>query len=526
MAEYQKYQTGGGQQAPPAPRPPRQNPYYDGISSSAQHYDLFEMIRRPNLNRDNRPPDPPPRQLLTKQKRLEQEIEKKFKERRQQPEGSGSNVLAGLIRILFLALILPPYILLYRLPKFLFVDWVVKLTNAIDNYFVRIGKAIKQAYERRKTKIKNSIIAFWELIKATFRKKMSASPSHDDEPLSFLAFIAEGIVGLYRITLYPLFRLSVKSWELSKRGAKAVREFPMNLHYAIQDTLKRIKQLHNRLENKVKAYLFETKEAIANMTIRPVSRWIDRQADALIALYNRAMAKLKKMGQAILFAFRHPIQTYRMIVAAIRNKSNQAYKSLEQAIKEWQEAKKKAVLAQWQKVSSWYEQKVASPIRTRWNAFKARILTWTARIKAPFIRLSAALKQRLEALRFYIKQKVNHYLEKPKAWVRKQKDTLRAIYEPFKRAYEKIGVRVSHRLEKINKFLAALSEPFVWAGTELWNVLKPLTEPFVRFYHSVQSYTEALAFRLRLLAAWTVVLSRYGMELVRGTTEKLWHQGQ
>ncbi|MCE5318238.1 MAG: hypothetical protein LLG04_12870 [Parachlamydia sp.] len=83
--------------------------------------------------------------------------------------------------------------------------------------------------------------------------------------------------------------------------------------------------------------------------------------------------------------------------------------------------------------------------------------------------------------------------------------------------------RISQRMEKINKVLSALSQPFVWAGKELWNVLKPLADPFVRFYQRVQSYADALGYRLRLLAAWMVVLTRYGMDMVRGTTEKLWN---
>ncbi|MCE5318235.1 MAG: hypothetical protein LLG04_12855, partial [Parachlamydia sp.] len=498
-----------------------------GISSSTQHYDLFEMIRRPNLNKDNRPPDPPPRELLSKQKKLEKEIEKKFRESRKKDEGSGSNVLAGLIRILFLALILPPYILLYRIPKFLFVDWVVKLANAIDNYFARIGKAIQQAYERQKMKIRNAFVGFWELIKATFRKKMSAAPHDVDEPMSFLAFVAEGIVGLYRITLYPLIRASVTSWQFAKRSAQAIREFPLRLHLAIQDTLKRIQQMRDRILTKAQKYLHKTKEAIANRTIRPVSRWIDRQVEALIALHHRVIAKLKKMVQAILFAIRHPIQTSLMIVEGIRTHSNRAYKSFEQAIKQWQESKKQAILAQWQRVRTWYEQNIASPVRTRWNAIKSQIQAWVDRVTAPFVKIWVALRKYAEAVRSKITHTVNHYLEKPQAWMNKQKKALKAIYEPFKKTfmawYTRIQDRLSQRMEKIKKVLSALSEPFVWASKELWSVLKPLVDPFIRFYQRTQVYADALSYRLRLLAAWMVVLTRYGMEMVRGTTEKLWN---
>ena len=185
-------QAGGGM--PPPPKPPRQNPYHDGVASSAQYYDLFEMIRRPNLAKENRPPDPPARspKPLSKQKQIEKEIEQKFKAKRNRPTHQGKSLSASVIRIIFLALVLPPYIILYRLPKFLLVDWILFIARFVDNTLAAIGKAIQNAYKRLKMRIRNSILSFWELIKVTFRKKM-ANQVDDDEPLSFIAFIAAGL---------------------------------------------------------------------------------------------------------------------------------------------------------------------------------------------------------------------------------------------------------------------------------------------------------------------------------------------
>ena len=527
MAEYQLYQQPGqGQQGgaplPPPPRPPRQNPYRDGIATSAQHYDLFEMIRHPNATRPNRPPDPPPRPSPhSKQKRLEQEIEKKFKA---QQSKQTSQFLALFVRFLFLTLVLPPYLILYRLPKFLLVDWVLFVARFIDNTLAAIGKAIQASYERLKSRLKNAILSFWELIKSTFRKKMSAQAS-DDEPLSFLAFLAEGIVALYRVTIYPLIRISKKLWRFSKRAVQAVREFPGQVHLKIQESLKRMRSLRDRLVQKIKSRLFQFKEALANRTTRPLSRWVDAKVAGLIALYRRGVDKVKKIGQALLFALRHPIQTSKLALEALRTFSKRSRQRLIASINSWIQAKKEALLKIRQRGATWVETYLKAPLQAKWTQLKARLRQGTAPLVAFYTATFAAITRHFNELKLKISALILARLERLKRQLKNLKNAFVSYCEKIKthwiEFYLKLHAALVFRLGRIYSFIRALLEPFIWAGSELWNFLLPFSKPIARLYNGVSRRIEAFVYRLRLIAAWMNVLFRYGMELVRGNSEKL-----
>lgn len=524
MAEYQLYQQPGqGQQGgPPPPKPPRQNPYHDGIQSSAQYYDLFEMIRRPNLSKDNRPPDPParPAKTLTKQKRIEQEVEQKFRSRQSRKKNPNGSLLASFIRLLFLLFILPPYIILYRLPKLLLIDSVLYVARKVDNALAAVGKAIQDAYERFKARIRNAFISFWNLIKATFHKKM-ASQENDDEPLSFLAFLAVGLVALYRITIYPTIKISKKIWNLSKRTIAAIREIPLLIHRSIQDTIKRVRSLQERVIHTIKNRLFLFKEALLNRTTRPVSRWIDAKVEALIALYRRLQEKVKIMVKALLFTLRHPIQASKLALNAMKNQRNR----LSNAITIWFKGKKEAVYRMWIRVKTWLEVKIKSPLQIEWNRFKAILNRWMAPFKSYYHKIAEAIHSYAKRVNEKLAAFISKRLEAPKRWL-KSIETLLSTYYKRIMAHSiafcvKLKESLYRRLEPIFNFTRAFLEPFLWAGREMWKEMLPLFTPFKRFYKYTKIRIEAFAYRVRYLIAWISVLTRYGMELVRGNTEKL-----
>ena len=71
------------------------------------------------------------------------------------------------------------------------------------------------------------------------------------------------------------------------------------------------------------------------------------------------------------------------------------------------------------------------------------------------------------------------------------------------------------------RVLIDLSAPFVWASQELGTLLWQQAQPFVRFYKRCEVATHHLIYKMRRLIAWIHVLSRYGMERVRGTAQEM-----
>jgi hypothetical protein len=57
------------------------------------------------------------------------------------------------------------------------------------------------------------------------------------------------------------------------------------------------------------------------------------------------------------------------------------------------------------------------------------------------------------------------------------KATYSNIQERLLALYAKIEAKVTKRLKKIQSLITALAEPFLWAGRELWLLLKPLWKP-------------------------------------------------
>lgn len=506
MAQFQKYQSptnqsgaGAAPAASPA-RPPRQNPYHDGVSSSAQHYDLFEMIRRPNLSRDNRPPDPPPRELKTKQQRIEEEVEKGFRESRSVP------FIATAIKFIFLLLIFPPYILLYRLPKLLLIDWIVALATAIDNKLRAMGQAILDAYERFKNQIKMAFVNFWLLLKATFHKKAK----DENEPLSFLAFIAEGIVGFYRLTFYPLYKGAVKGWHLSKWGYKRAKELPMQLHHFVQESTKKSAKFSHLWAKKIKGWLNEAKEAVADWTLRPVDRWIEAKVKRIEQYLRRGWEQLKAKLQAIYHTVRHPIQT----AQAIQKASKANYDHLRRLI----ESKKQQLLNYWLRQKARFNKTIREPLHKAWTWLMDRLENRWAKIRAPFIRLY----RRLEPYKAKAKKFITSWLEAPRRWLKQKLDPVKAGYEALKKGWKAVSDRIeewiTQRLEKAKRTLNAFTEPFTWALKNAWEAT---TAPLRRFSQRFEKRFKALTYRLRRLIAWAHVLSRYGMEMVRGTGDSL-----
>ncbi len=416
---------------------------------------------------------------------------------------------------------MPPYILLYRIPKFLLVDWIVLLANAIDNKLKAIGAALQRAVQKLKMRIKMVFVNFWNQLKTTFAKTMSREERDDDEPLSFLAFIAEGIVGLYRITLHPLITGAKKGWQLSKRCYKALREFPMQLHHKIQETLKLLSTLRDRLIKWAKNYAFELKEVVANRTVRPVSRWIDAKVEALTVLARRMSDKLKKLSKELLFACRHPIQTAK----ALRDRSRNSYKRFSNLVNSWFEARKRALKSFWERQLTWFDKKIAAPVHANWKQLRAFGQRWLAKISAPFIKAYRLNHPRVVAVKEKVVAFLKEHTATPRGWLQQKAVPFQAAYSSLKNGleslYAKIETKAAKRLEKVKQTAKALAEPFLWAGREFLALLKPIWQPIVNRYQGFLKRLDALVYRLRRLVAWSRVLTRYGMELVRGSTASL-----
>src|ERR1700733_5336645 len=208
------YQTGAqqGPGGPPPPPPPkrREYPYHDGLSRSAQQYDLFEMIRQPNLHPSLRPPTAPSSDNYqdpnAKKKKLLAYLQGVFEKNNYQLPKKQLNFLVTFVRIFFLFLILPIYFTFYRIPKWLFIETIPWICNEVDRYLERFVNRCQENFCRFLNLLKipfKKMAAAWKELK---ERKSAAQNKKDEEEeyLGFFSFILEGIWALYYYLFKPI----------------------------------------------------------------------------------------------------------------------------------------------------------------------------------------------------------------------------------------------------------------------------------------------------------------------------------
>lgn len=223
MTYHQPNQYGG---APPAPvaKPPRKNPYRDGISSSHQSYDLFEEIRHPNKARHHRPPISPANmgKPLTKQKRLEKAIYEKFKRNNFELPGVFFKLIGKFFKAIFLLLMFPLYMIAYRFPKWLLMETLPRTIKIANDYCTAFEKRVINSSKRFFWKMVDPFILFWKMLRSLSKRNKTSQQVVDEYGTGFFAFIAMGIWFMIK----PLYRSILWSYNAMKRSYQYIKSLP------------------------------------------------------------------------------------------------------------------------------------------------------------------------------------------------------------------------------------------------------------------------------------------------------------
>ncbi len=513
-------------------RPPRKIPYKDGISTSPQQYDLYEMIRRPNLHPSRRAPDAPPyenkrEKAKLQRKKLEGEVEEKF-EHRSVSKRAIITFLGTLIKVFFLAFILPPYLILYKAPKWIFTDLIPRLCNRIKMALMARYKTIKHRIDRVILKLIAPYIKMKKMWKRLKLKEQNIDvetemTSQSKQELSFLAFILQGVWICYKWGVNPLFRLVKWMYKSLKKANETTREMPYTLDKFLRKQIqKRQKQACYlvekgvELEKKSVGYLRDKyNDKIAN----PISNWCAPKAEAIkrkvIAAVQKPCKKAVDTAEAIKNWVLHPVETAKAYCRSIQKRLNEHFAKLKQAI--------------------------LASIETKRTAMKQIVDSQMKRIVAPFHHIYQAVKKNiLKTVAFYERLK-QVYLRATKSLRKLPNDTIKK-YVSMK-ALKKAALK--DRLENYRLFMhnrkAILAQRFnQWMDPikqsilKKWRTVKAVKEQTTRTLsvksqrillpikmgtNQVKVWCRLLLLRGQLLRAWGVVLFRYGMHIVRETAD-------
>lgn len=492
MAEYQMAPQQGMAQPPPPPKPPRKNPYHDGMSSSAQHYDLFETIRRPYASTHSRPPDPPPRPYIgfepppTKQQIVNQKVKVRF-------EKQGNHLprlrfLENVAKWLFYLFIFPPYFLLFRLPEIVekYVVWAFsKLLMGLKNLYHHISQRIVNYWARQVERFKNFCVNPLKYRLKAFQTKVIR--------------IKDAIWNFPRNLLLKLKTMKANALAKVRFHTKSFKS------YLIQQWS--IKVIHplQRLVSIVKSPFQHLAEYIENQKKR----------------YREFIKQVKKRAESFKDRVLHPLVRLKSAYAEMREALKRRQKNFEERVNRI----KKEVRKFLEKIKINYLEKL---LRTKSNL--KRVLNYPKafllKVKKIFIKTWLILIDLRERVTKKIKEKgIACFMPLLRLKHRLQNRWILSLS-----SFIKIFLKGRERARKSLTSLTALPKLIFKFPMELHplkslrkNLLEKMQRPFVPFfklavflYQHIQNGVENIRFTL----AWGWILCLYSMEQVRILSDK------
>lgn len=502
MAQATVYSSSGQQQnapPPPPPKPPWKQPYRDGHSRAAQHYDLFEMIRHPNLAKENRPPDPlPQKKYATKQQQIEGELEKKFK--RSAPTG----VLVALIKAFIFAVCFPFYVLFIALPRWIYttIAYYLALMKA---YIKRKIEAVQQFFIRRYHNVVDPFKKLWKKMSDLEKNKLAID--FEDDELGFFAFLAMGVYYAYSGIVRPAIR-SIKAvykgivasyvWLVTR--PQKMREAIARKWAPVAHFIAAVKAYPGKLLKRLKERLLV---AIWHPLLDQYNAYITRIHAARLRLRKAILETVKSVKEAIL----HPVQTYRR---------------LRDGFKKGCQRKVEQIKAAWQLLISRPIQ-FLKRVRKRCTAFFAELRSKLPkiRIKLPFVGRLKKWKQTFKELMVRL---VSRFAIRLPRFARFSMPSInlspRHLDKLMKAAVYKLFIQFSawiapkaHKLQQ--KYLVAyavVARPFRVFNAWVEVRLEWLQKKYQRCMRPIRRFAHRRILRIRVFIGWIRVVARHSLK--------------
>lgn len=512
-----------GAPQPPPPKPPRKNPYRDGQSKATQHYDLFEMIRHPHLAKANRPPDPPPKSLDSREKaskkkqHLKKRLEAKLEYRQKNAVGGLVTFLAVLTRLFFLVIVYPPYAVAYLIPK-----WV--LTQAIPGVLKRIEQKIQQIFGGIKRSVTNlyrrsidPVLRLWSNAKARFKGSAEEVVPVPLEEMGFFAFIAHGLFQFYFSTVHPLYQAIRLGIYKLRKFIEEVRKLPTTVRQVIvkrieklQGVLKAIRGLPNKIAKRI-AQAFQQSIAL------PLKNRLQKIQARCKDAYRRSAKVLEQLTEGLVQTLLHPIQTVKTKLRTVGGRLQRLKETVSRAFKNRWTAYQQRLNQYKNQLKASFETYLTLPLRKKKQAIALRLRRIQEGVKSRFAKLSNALQKLIQQLkgfhprnllpRWNVSFKMDRFQIKESALLK----ALKAYFSRRKAAFVAYGQR---KAAQVRTALHLITTPlnnswvkFKANAQAKWTAVKQAFQPLVHLGKRIQR-------RVRVAMAWGAVLLNYGFSQV------------
>lgn len=271
-------------------------PIYKDSWSKTPPPSIYDLVRNPQ--KINQPALPPKVQmgstkdvLESTQQRLNREILEKWQDNALRLPHETFVVVAQVGKYLFLAIMLPPYIFLYGLPKWLLINVLPAVLVSAKNETIRVGHFFSSLSKR---------VA--DLMKGLLEQMIGDSLKFlNRKAREFLKFASQQCLKLIKFTFHALQTPGKWIKKPIDHLKKALKGFAQKSAMAIGKWNDLRKQALKKLSDKGKLFLKSKWKTLHESVIHPVMHWMSQKA-------SRFNSRVKKAAETVVKAIKRPIR--------------------------------------------------------------------------------------------------------------------------------------------------------------------------------------------------------------------------
>lgn len=482
---------------------------YDSISSSAP-YDLYAVIRNPNA------PKPPLKNSMdtlekieTIQSRLEKEAMEKLQGSYLKLPNEKFVVVARVGKFVFIALTLPPYILLYSVPKWVLLEAFPLLFTFAKNGLHKMQKTLLQNWMAQKLAgLKEGMGAVGKKVGEYFswiNRTAKALFAHLTHP--FVALAQRLMRPLQEASDYARMRKEALQKNFAKLNEKlrSIQKWPSSLAAMFNEGRQRI----SKFLDGAKEFFQKLGKNIHVKNLIP-EEFAQRLAEGMLRLKS-------VLGKGKDFAKK-----------ATRFGSEKT-KALFSPLKEWADPYFNAAAALLKKQMHKWSDKAARKI----EEVQEKTVKLYQAAAQPIVDMGLAMVQFFTPMIVFMNPKPlwQRFRQKSADSFGKRRQQFQQKLQVIKSILKNSGQLVVEFIKKVRiEFIRLLKKALAWLWKEiktvpgkLWKGIKSMYKMGVRMFKILVQIGRSLFFGLRVLYAWARVLIRYGLQLDRKITTEIAH---
>jgi hypothetical protein len=485
---------------------------------------LYDTIRNPHARHTPKQISAIPTTkdvLESTQKRLNRETLERFQRTSVRLPTVTYVAAAQVGKYLFLAIMVPPYIAFYGIPKWLLSQVIPQIFIAVKNEFQRVGRFFNE--------ISKQVI---DVMKGILEQMIGdAFKALNNSSQKFIKFSYHRYEFYRKKAREKMKQMRLKGWGWVVSRNNAWRRHVANLQEAIKVISKRFQEKTAIFFRKMDQAIHSVYDAFDQRIIQPCIHWLEPKFDYFFAtvrkMWNvasrlakgckeRVVAILKTTVLPIAAFVKLPMQTiYEVGALTIQFLFNRMRPRMSR-LKSFAEQKYHRLWRSLTHRSKKIRKKVTEIITVAFDVIKGWAVFLAKTSLSCFIWMGRLLNSRFQR------------------WL----SPYRSFFHIFKKVLSRLGTLLSQKIRKLFLRRRSIAQMIVngiattmnfarfafrWLKIQLQTFPRKVHRYAISMWHLLIRGIRYLIYLLRLFVAWTWVLMRHGMSLVRELTAEISH---